>query len=185
MPKLRLLQGSARISRSVKIAKLTNSPMSMQEYNAKTGKLGILCLTNCDCKNDCSGMFAGLDTSTEKLCRTWCDKVKAKKTGQTPSKDGYWQQKQQALISADISATADEPAPDVFEPEKSGLENILENLFSGIFGSGDDTTYTPPPTPPPTPKIFGIPQNVALIGGALIIGGVIWQTTKKKKKKTA
>lgn len=181
MPKLRLLQGTARTSFAVKVAKLTNSYMPMKEQMGKPNTLGVLCLSNCDCKNDCTGMFGAIDTSTEKECRNWCDKAKAKKNSLYPSKDSYWQQKQRVLIDADIAATGDEPAPQVDEPSTSGIENIINNLLDSVFGGGDPT-YTPPPTAP-SPKIMGMPQNVVLIGGAVIIGGIIYMQTRKKKKK--
>lgn len=182
MTKLRLLQGAGRISRAVKVAKLSGNNMQMDKYMDYSGnKLGILCLKNCACKNDCSGMFAALDTSTEKLCRQWCDDVKAKRNSLTASKDPYWQQKYNALIATDVAGTADEPAPEVTTTESSGIEDIIKDLIGSIFGPSEPTTptYT---GPPPTPTIMGIPQNTALIIGAVVVGGIAYFATRPKRK---
>lgn len=177
MPQLRLLQGTGRTSRAIKIAKLTNTPMDIDTYRNVT-RLGALCLTNCACKRECVNMFGQLDTSTTDACKKNCDRVKAKKTNFDPSQDSYWTQIREQLIN---QAVIDVTPGEVSEKEETGIEKMFNDLLNLVTGGGQ-----PPPTglpPPPAPQIMGMPPLVAGIAGIAIVGGIIFITRKPRKKR--
>jgi len=173
MPHLRLLQGSARTSRRVKVAYLTTPEFALQ---------GTICLTNCACKNNCAALFGGLDEATMKECKKWCDQVKAKKNNLMPNTEAQWISRYQSLVTAGITGP---PPPLPTEPppgyENTGFGDILNDLFGGLFGGGGGPSYAPPP--PPAPKsagiIPGVPNAVTIIGGLAVVGGIAYAVTKK------
>ncbi len=174
MTKLRLLQGTERTSRAAKVAKLSGN------------KLGILCITNCDCKRECSDMFAGLNKDEEKKCRDWCDRVKARKNDMWPSKDEYWGTMEQTLVNQALSDHTDTTGYQQQPPNGNGngfdVAGLIEGIFGTIFGKKPDP-YTPPP-PQPKPMIMGIPQNTfLLIGGVVVATGIYFATRPKKKRR--
>jgi len=181
MPKLRLLQGTGRTSRAIKIAQLTNTSMDYDTYR-KVAVLGALCFTNCACKRECTNMFAALDTSTMDACKKNCDQVKAKKIGFDPSKDVYWIAVREQLVKQGI---ADVTTGETYEPEKSGIENMFNDLLDLVTGGRVSTAADPTgiPIPPPAPKIMGMTPLVAGIAGLTIVGGIIYVTRKKPKRK--
>lgn len=183
MTKLRLLQGTARTSRAVKVANY------MRNGYINNNKLGIFCLSNCACKNECSEMFGTIDTISEHSCRKWCDEVKAKRNDLYPSRDAEWSGLYAQMTStsaagagagaaggagAAVGAGAGDPGP------TGDVGDIISDLFEGIFGPPSGTTTTGAGAPQPQPQIFGIPQNTALIIGA---GLVIYFVTRKPRKR--
>jgi hypothetical protein len=126
-------------------SKIINMPrtriLSGTRNSRSNNRLGIVCLSNCACKNDCSAMFASLDTATEKNCRSNCDRVKAKKNNYFPSADAFWVETRNALVASGVASVTDTPA---VSDEPTGFEQI-KDIFSdilGSFGIGDKTPGT-------------------------------------------
>ncbi len=171
MPILGILQGPHTTAKRINIAKLT------------TKTLGIICMTNCDCKNGCSAMFSVLDKGLEKMCRGWCDEVKARKNNLMPQDDLMWTTAYEQGIKESTGMSPDY-IPDEPPPGEGNTSfwDFLDDFMPG-GGNGGGGGYTPPPPPIKSEIIAGVPNAVTILGGAAIVGGTIYLATRPKPKR--
>jgi len=153
----------------------------------RNSPMGRICLKNCACKNECSGLFGQLDSSSETACRQWCDDVKAKRNGFFPSDDDFWQAKATALGIVDIEEAAETggTVSETGDPFKNTLEDIADiaaRIFGGLGGSQSKETVSETEPEPGKAGLFGGGNFLIFAGIALGAFFLIRPALQKKKK---